>query len=55
MARLIIEPVDAAHNPLDDLVDVDVRLRATGALVLQLSRRSARRKIRVNDVVAGQP
>lgn len=55
MATLIIEVVDASHNALDDLVDVDLRSRSTGGLLLQLRGVSGKKKIRVNDVVAGQP
>src|SRR5262245_57352338 len=55
MATLFVQAVDASHNPLDDVVDVDVRSRATGALVLQLRGVSGKKKVRADDIVPGQP
>ncbi len=55
MATLTIELNDATRNPLDDIVDVDVRSNSTGALVFRVKGVSGKRKLRVPRIIAGQP
>ena len=55
MATLDIAVNDAALRPLDDTVDLDVRAVQTGALVFQARGASGKKRVRLENLVAGQP